>query len=179
MWKHLEHRQLTNNIMAKKKKFILCVDDSQVRETLDFESFSIIDTEVGIIFHVKGGYDVFVQPRMASLYQHLRILIDNKHRYEGLSDKEKQIFDAVFSATVTNLEIPLFMACNDVYLFDIAEKALACLNKAADEALNAPLQEETPIENAEFEQKLQASLVIEEAFKDLKPKEEETDESNL
>ena len=141
--------------MSKKKNkaYLLCVEESQIIEDIDFGSFRLIDTTVGFVFHVKGGYDILVKPRMAALCEHLRFLVDGKHKYE-------------FSATVANLEIPLFMASNDKYLFEIAEKAISCLNQAANEALSAPLQPETPEENGQFERLMDAAAEVEASVKE-------------
>ena len=107
-----------------------------------------------------------MKPRMAALYEHLRFLVDGRHKYELYSDEDKKIYDSVFSATVANLEIPLFMASNDKYLFEIAEKAISCLNQAASEALSAPLQPETPEENGQFERLMDAAVEVEASVKE-------------
>ena len=154
--------------MSKKKDkaYLLCVEESQIIEDIDFGSFRLIDTTVGFVFHVKGGYDILVKPRMAALYEHLRFLVDGRHKYELYSDEDKKIYDSVFNATVANLEIPLFMASNDKYLFEIAEKAISCLNQAASEALSAPLQPETPEENGQFERLMDAAAEVEASVKE-------------
>lgn len=149
----------------EEKKYVLVVDESEVIEELDFGSYKIIDTQVGFIFHVKGGYDILVRPRMRSLYQHLRWLVDTKKRYEELSETDKHVYDATFTATVANMEIPMFMASDDVALFSIAQTALECLNNATEKALSNALEPETPDENGEFEAQQDAVTVIEEAGK--------------
>lgn len=144
------------NIEMKTGTFELCVPTESVIRRHDFGSFEIVETETGILFHVRGGYDVFVQPRMASLYGHLKAIIDAKDDIEDMEQEERNMYTAVFNATVTNMEIPLFMASKDTALFDIAAKALEHLNAMSDEALNAPLQPETPQENGEFQRMVDA-----------------------
>lgn len=134
----------------------LYVPSASIIRNVDFGSYSIKETETGILFHVKGGYDVFVQPRMASLYQHLKFILDGTENKDEMEDKEKEIFEAIHSATVANMEIPLFMTSDDIALFEIAEKALSELNRVANKALEADLKPETPEENGEFERTMDA-----------------------
>ena len=145
------------------KKFILCVDETELIKEYDFGHFKFIDTTAGIIFHVKGGYDLLVKPRMAALYQHLRELLDMQSQYSEYDEEKKRIYDATFNATVANLEIPLFMASNDVHLFKIAQTAIEFLNEATDDAMNKVLEPETPIENGEFERREDAKAAMKEA----------------
>lgn len=156
-----QKRMSSEDIKPKTGSFEIAVPSESVRERRDFGSFEIVDTETGILFHVRGGYDIFVQPRMASLYLHLRYLLDNFDAER--SEEERQMFDSVFNATVTNMEIPMFMASKDSVLFDIAANALRNLNELSEEAMNAPLQPETPEENGEFERRIDALNEIDKA----------------
>lgn len=155
----------SENIEAKTGSFEICVPSESVTRRHDFGSFEIAETETGILFHVRGGYDVFVQPRMASLYQHLKYLLDIRDDMEDMGDEQKDLYEAAFNATITNMEIPLFMASDDTALFDIAAKALEHLNRMSDEALNADLKPETPEENGEFQRAVDAIDEIERAEK--------------
>ena len=116
----------------------------------------IVLRQHGILFHVKGGYDVFVQPRMASLYLHLKYILDGYEEVDKMDEKDREIFEAVHSATVANMEIPLFMTSDDVALFEIAEKALSELSRVSKNALEADLKPETPEENGEFQRTMDA-----------------------
>lgn len=140
----------------EKKKMELCVPSDSIIREYDFGSYKFVDTQTGILFHIKGGYDLFVQPRMASLYQHLRYFLDNYDRTSEMEKEEKELYDVAYSATIANLEIPLFMASSDKALFDIANVALENLNEMAESALNADLKPETPEENGEFERAMDA-----------------------
>lgn len=146
--------------MEEEKKKVepmeLCVPTASVIRSHDFGSYEIKETETGILFHVKGGYDLFVQPRMASLYMHLAYILDGLERLKEMDEKEREIFDAIHSATVTNLEIPLFMASDDIALFEVASKALSELDRISRKALNADLTPETPKENGEFQRTMDA-----------------------
>lgn len=134
----------------------LCVPTASVIRSRDFGSYSIKETDNGILFHVKGGYDVFVQPRMASLYLHLKYILDGYEEMDNMNEKDKEIFGAVYSATVANMEIPLFMTSDDIALFEIAEKALSELDRVTKKALEADLKAETPEENGEFQRTMDA-----------------------
>lgn len=146
----------SEDIQVKTGSFELCVPTESVTKRHDFGSFEIAETETGILFHVRGGYDVFVQPRMVSLYGHLKALLDERDRLDEMREDERGLYDSAFNATIVNMEIPLFMASKDTALFDIAATALKHLNAMSDEALNAPLQPETPEENGEFQRMVDA-----------------------
>lgn len=134
----------------------LCVPTASVIRSRDFGSYSIKETDNGILFHVKGGYDVFVQPRMASLYLHLKYILDGYEEIDKMEGKERELFEAVHSATVANMEVPLFMAIDDIALFEIAEKALSELDRVSKAALDTELKPETPEENGEFQRAMDA-----------------------
>lgn len=160
---------LLNEYRLEAKKNIqaseLFIPSDSVISTIDGGSFVIKECEDGILFHLRGGYDVFVNPRMTSLYKHLVYLLRTRERYDELSDEEKRIFDATYHATFVNLQIPVFMANDEEYFFAVAEQALHYLNKFAEAALNAELKPETPVENAEFENMMEAVKIIEESNK--------------
>lgn len=141
---------------AKTGSFELCVPTESVTKRHDFGSFEIVETDNGILLHVRGGYDVFVQPRMQSLYGHLKALLDERDRLDEMDKEERELYDSAFNATIANMEIPLFMASKDTALFDIAATALKYLVDMQEEAMNAPLQPETPEENGEFQRMVDA-----------------------
>lgn len=143
----------------------LNIPSDSVESTVDGGSYVIKECSDGILFHLRGGYDVFVRPRMTALYKHLVYLLRTRERYEELSEEEKGVFDAAFSATVVNMEIPVFMTIDDRHFFELAEKALSCLNELAESALKGELQPETPLENAEFEKAVEAIGALEEENK--------------
>lgn len=151
------------NFEAKTGSFELCVPTESVIRRHDFGSFEIVETGTGILFHVRGGYDVFVQPRMMSLYGHLKALLDERDRLDEMEEDERGLYDSAFNATIVNMEIPLFMASKDTALFEIAATAIKHLNTMSDEALNAPLYSETPEENGEFERMVDAMGEIDKA----------------
>ena len=134
----------------------LCIPTASVIRSRDFGSYSIKETDNGILFHVKGGYDVFVQPRMASLYLHLKYILDGYEEVDKMDEKDREIFEAIHSATVANMEIPLFMTSDDIALFEIAEKALSELSRVSKNALEADLKPETPEENGESQRTMDA-----------------------
>lgn len=145
------------------KSYALIIEESEIIKEYNFTAYKFIDTQVGIVFHVKGGYDLVIRPRMQALYQHLRQLLDAYDNFEQLSVEEKQVFSSTLSATVVNLEIPLFMACNDAHLFTIASTAIECLNEASEEAFDKTLGAETPDENGKFEARIAAEEMLNEA----------------
>lgn len=153
--------------IARKKEIPateLNIPSDSVISSIEGGSYAIKECSDGILFHLRGGYDVFVRPRMSALYNHLLYILRTRERYEELTEEEKGIFDATYHATIVNLEIPVFMTVDDRYLFEIAEKSLACLNEVAETALGADLQPETPQENAEFENAMDAVRIVEDTY---------------
>lgn len=127
------------------------IPEKGVVKEYDNDSLRFVRCRGCIIFQEKGGYSVIVQPRMTALFEHLSVLLDMKDRYERLSDEEKKSYDMMYSATVYLLEIPMFAASDDEMFFGIASDVIKRLNDFTDKQLDKELQEETPKENAEFE----------------------------
>lgn len=149
-------KELRNALKKDVPETELSIPSSSVISKIDGGSFALKECEDGILFHLKGGYDVFVKPRMTALYKHLVYILRTREQYDTLTEEQKQIFDATYHATIVNLEIPVFMMVDDVHFFEIAERALKCINEVAESALSAPLKPETPVENAEFENAMEA-----------------------
>lgn len=144
----------------------LCVPESEVVKTYDFESFSISNCKGGILFHAKGGYDAYVTPRMKALYEHLALIIDMKERYDELSEEDKTNYDNLFSATTMILQIPIFATITPKCFFGIASEALTRLDEATKELLKQPLGEDNPFANAEFDNMIAATEELKKMGKD-------------
>lgn len=127
------------------------IPEKDVVKEYDNDSLRFVRCRGCIIFQAKGGYSVIVQPRMTALFEHLSVLLDMKDRYEELSDEEKKSYDMLYSATVYVLEAPMFAVGEDEMFFGIASDVIKRLNDFTEKQLNKELQEETPKENAEFE----------------------------
>ena len=127
------------------------IEEKDVVKEYDNDAVRFVRCKDCIIFQAKGGLSVVVRPTMTALFEHLTVLLDMKDRYEELNEEEKKRYELVYSATVWMLEVPIFATCDDEMFFGIVNDILARFNKFTETELNKDLQEETPKENAEFE----------------------------
>lgn len=135
------------------------LDCGKAIDTLEGNTFKIVKTDLGVLYHAYSGYNIFATPQNVALYQSLCDLIDNKKQYDELSDELKETFELHVSAMTYVLNIPLFAFQDLEYTYSLAENVIKYLNRAVENALNQPLQEETPELNAEFKE---ATLAMEE-----------------
>ena len=130
------------------------------------ETFEITKTNKGICYHVFGGYSIFVTPNNIALYETLDDLIENQETYNQLTGKEREDFDLNLSAIGYVLDVPLFAFSNAEFTFDLASKVVNFLQKVYDEAMNAPLQEETVREDQEFKDAILGLEDLQNALKE-------------
>lgn len=135
------------------------LDCGKAIDTLEGNTFKIVKTDLGVLYHAYSGYNIFATHQNVALYQSLCDLIDNKKQYEELSDELKETFELHVSAMTYVLNIPLFAFQDLEYTYSLAENVIKYLNRAVENALEQPLQEETPELNAEFKE---ATLAMEE-----------------
>ena len=122
------------------------------------ETFELTKTTHGILYHVCGGFSIFVTPNNIALYETLNDLIENQDEYNKFTGKEKEDFELNLSAITYVLDVPLFAFSSAEFTFHIAEEVIKYLQKVYDNAMDAPLQEETVKEDIEFKE---ATLAIE------------------
>lgn len=127
------------------------IEEKDVVKEYDNDAIRFVRCKDCIIFQAKGGLSVVVKPTMTALFEHLNILLDMKDRYDSLDEEGKKSYELLYSATVWMLEVPIFATCSDEMFFGIVNDILARFNKFTEAELKKDLQEETPKENAEFE----------------------------
>lgn len=127
------------------------IEEKVVVKEYDNDAVRFVRCKDCIIFQAKGGLSVVVRPTMTALFEHLTVLLDMKDRYEELDEEGKKSYELLCSATVWMLEVPIFATCSDEMFFGVVNDVLARFNKFTETELNKDLQEETPKENAEFE----------------------------
>lgn len=128
------------------------------------ETFELTKTNKGILYHVFGGYSIFVTPNNVALYETLDDLIEHQESYNKLEGKEREDFDLNLSAISYVLDIPLFAFSSAELTFDLATKVIQFLQKTYDEAMQKPLQEETVQEDQEFKDAVLGMENIKEAL---------------
>lgn len=127
------------------------IEEKDVVKEYDNDAVRFVRCKDCIIFQAKGGLSVVVKPTMAALFEHLTVLLDMKDRYEELDEEGKKSYELLYSATVWMLEVPIFATCDDEMFFGVVNDVLARFNKFTETELNKDLQEETPKEDADFE----------------------------
>lgn len=140
-------------------EFIVPAKD--VIKEYDFDSYKFVKTTKGVLFHAKGGYTVFVSLRMRSLYERIISILDLKDNYETLSDDDKGIYDAMFSATYYVMSSAFLLSPFEDKFFEVATRILEAINDAyKDYIKDTELSEETPSTDAEFEDKLDLANTV-------------------
>lgn len=129
------------------------------------ETFDMVKTSKGILYHVYGGFNIFVTPNNVALYETLDDLIENQETYNKFQGQEKEDFELNLSAITYVLDIPLFAFSNAEFCFKIAEETIKYLQEVYENSMNQPLQEETVDKDLQFKE---AVLAMEEIQKTLK-----------
>lgn len=132
------------------------------------ETFELTKTNKGILYHLFGGYSIFVTPNNVALYETLDDLIEHQESYNKFEGKEREDFDLNLSAISYVLDIPLFAFSSAELTFDLATKVIQFLQKTYDEAMQKPLQEETVQEDQEFKDAVLGMENIKEALNEEK-----------
>ena len=164
---------LTNELLSLKGQLDVEPLELNVgKRVSDFsgETFEIVKTDRGIMYHEFGGYTLFTTPTNEALYVMLADYVDNKSEYEKLEGDEKEIFDLNLSVIAYCLTVPKFAFVDKDFTYDIAEKVIKFLNKSLEDAMNADLQEETIEQDEQFKA---ATLALEEIKEQIKKEQEE------
>lgn len=135
----------------------LYVPEKNVIKEYDNDNLRIIKCKDCIIWQHKGGFTFFVEPTMRALYEYLDGMLAMKDRYDELTDDEKQLYDVSYFGMSLILQAPMFAVADDEFFVDLATFVGDGVKKVSEKLLNQPLQEETPIENAEFETKMEVA----------------------
>lgn len=143
----------------------IAIDD--IVSELEGDTFTMAVTKNGdAVYHVKGGYTIIADGcRMVSLAETIKGYIEHKNIVETLDEADRELYDLDLSATSYVLNVPMFAFSDPELKYDIATICIQHLRKVYDEAMNAPLQDETPEENKAFED---ATLALETLKDELK-----------
>lgn len=135
----------------------LYVPEKNVIKEYDNDNFRIVKCKDCIIWHHKGGFTFVVKPTMRALYEYIDGMLAMKDNYESLSDDLRQLYEASYFGMSLILQAPMFAVADDEFFVDLATFIGEGVKKVSDKLLNQPLQEETPVENAEFETKMEVA----------------------
>ena len=135
----------------------LFVPEKDVIKEYDNDNLRIVKCKDCIIWQHKGGFTFVVKPTMRALYEYIDGMLAMKDNYESLSDDLRQLYEASYFGMSLILQAPMFAVVDDELFVDLATFIGEGVKKVSDKLLNQPLQEETPIENAEFETKMEVA----------------------
>lgn len=131
------------------------------------ETFTIVKTNRGCLYHEYGGYSIFATPAQNALYTTLVDYIDNKEIYSTLKGEEKEIFDLNMSAIAYCLCVPKFCFSDMELTYDIASKVVKFLTESYEKAMEEPLQDETIDEDEQFKEAVLGLENIKEEIKNI------------
>lgn len=121
----------------------LVVPCKEIKETIDFDAYTLKRTIRGILFTAKGGMSTFVELRMQSVYEMLDKVF---YLYNNPPEDEetKQYADAFMNAVPYIMQAPIFASLGETMLFDIAANMLRGFNEYVTANVdNATLKDET------------------------------------
>lgn len=135
----------------------LYVPEKNVIKEYDNDNLRIVKCKDCIIWQQKGGHIVVVYPTMRAEYEFLEGMLDLKDNYDKLSDDMKAAYDGAYFGYSILSQLPTIMVTNDKWFARASILASWGVARFVKEQLDEPLMEETPIENAEFETKMEAA----------------------
>ena len=135
----------------------LYVPEKNVIKEYDNDNLRIVKCKDCIIWQQKGGHIVVVYPTMRAEYEFLEGMLDLKDNYDKLSDDMKAAYDGAYFGYSILSQLPTIMVTNDKWFARASILASWGLARFVKEQLDEPLQEETTIENAEFETKMEVA----------------------
>lgn len=144
---------------------LVFVPISDVIKEYDYGHFKLIRTKKNIVFHM-AGMDMVIPPMMQTLYGQLDWLLDQKDKYDELSEEDKEIYDSVFSATMAILMNPTICFCDDAYWTDIAVYIVKKQNELFETLINQDLQPEDVEADAAFNEKVEFAEQLKEEAKE-------------
>lgn len=167
-------KELVDELLSAKAQ--LCVEpiELNVGKKIDEfigETFTIVKTDRGCLYHEYGGYNIFVTPNQTALYTTLVDYVDNKDTYFELEGEEKEIFELNMSAIAYCLSVPKFCFADIDFTYEIASKVIQYLTESYKKAMEAPLQEETIEEDEQFKEATLGLENIKEEIKNLEIEE--------
>lgn len=127
-----------------------------IEKEADGETFVMATTKDGkAIYHTRGGYTIVADSTYSSLFYTIYNLIDYINGTVELDEETKNILEADTIATSYILNIPMYVMDDFEYKASLFENVLHYLTKRVEDA-EKELQDETPDENREFQNAVEA-----------------------
>ena len=148
---------------------MLHIPMKDVESSIEGETFTLNKVKQGVVYHQKNGFDLFIpyNGMTSGLFEQISWLIDNKDTIDDEQDQDIKDFYHYSMLEVTytfQLLFGLWMNDEDFMLLrsECINKYIDLVAKKLKEWEEAPLQEETHEENAEFEKTMQALETLKE-----------------
>lgn len=106
------------------------VDEREVIEQYDGETFAICKTSWYMHFYTKGGYHLFASPKYVSLYGTLDSMLQTLKK--GDADPETE---AMLMAVTYLIECPMFCFGNQNVTLKLANCVIDCLHESFEDAM--------------------------------------------
>lgn len=147
---------LSTHGQLKHEPTLVHIPLKDIEKEADGETFVMATTKDGkAIYHTRGGYTVIADASYSSLYYTISSLIDFMNGTVELDEETKSILEADTIATSYILNIPLYVMDDFEYKVELFHNVVEYLNKKVADA-ELELQEETPEENREFQNAVEA-----------------------
>ena len=130
-------------------------------DRIEGETFYLALHEYGVLYHVYNSMDLIIRQNSTAAYAFLSDLIKEKHFYLDVDGEEKDLFEGILFQTSILLSIPRIVF-SDINLYNILSKEMLDFLNKQTKNLEAPLQDETPKENIEFEKTAMALETLKE-----------------
>ena len=138
--------------------------DCGVKEKeISSNSFRIVITNKGILYHEYGGYNIFVTPNNRKLYGALAELVENFENDSKLEGEDKKTNENITSLILFCLSAPKTAFLDYKATYDIGTSVVKNINRIYEELINKPLQDETVLEDIDYKE---AELAMEKIKKD-------------
>jgi hypothetical protein len=147
---------LSTHGQLKHEPTLVNVPLKDIEKEADGETFVMATTKDGkAIYHTRGGYTVIADSNYSSLFYTIYNLIDYINGTVELDEETKNILEADTIATSYILNIPMYVMDDFEYKASLFENVLNYLTKRVEES-EKELQDETPDENREFQNAVEA-----------------------
>lgn len=152
----IERRDLLDKLMSLKSQYdiipvIYDVPIESIVKEYDYGAVRIIRTKKFIIYQIKGGMGIIVSPRMVALYEYLDNMLNMKDNYDNLSNEEKDGYDLLYLGINTLFNLPCIAVVDDKFFSSMVLKSIEESKELYERLIKKPLQDETPIDDAKFE----------------------------
>ena len=135
----------------------LHIPEKDVIKEYDNDALRLVRCKSGNIWELKRGIETYVKPTARGLYEFLEGLCIMKDKYDELTEQEQLNYNYSYYGLSLMFSAPSYAMVDDKAFKDLSDFLQEWTQGVIDRTLNQPLQEETPIENAEFETKMEVA----------------------